>query len=242
MQPTRWLSGKSHCGASTHWVDDLTGSRFGRLMVLSLAGRNQKRDALWACLCDCGSTATVSSAGLKSGRTSSCGCLQTQNLPQDLSGLRFGRLTAVRLAPRSAGGVRWLCVCDCGGEKVTTAALLRSGQTVSCGCAKRDQPGLIPPDVRADLAARGHKRRARKRGAGGSFTAAQVREVYRKQRGLCASCGASLKDGFHRDHRVPLVAGGSNDITNIDLLCGPCNLRKGAKDPLVWAAENGRLL
>lgn len=55
-------------------------------------------------------------------------------------------------------------------------------------------------------------------------------------------CGASLKDGFHRDHRVPLVAGGSNDITNIDLLCGPCNLRKGAKDPLVWAAENGRLL
>lgn len=89
---------------------------------------------------------------------------------------------------------------------------------------------------------RGHKRRARKRGAGGSFTAAQVREVYRKQRGLCASCGASLKDGFHRDHRVPLVAGGSNDITNIDLLCGPCNLRKGSKDPLECATENGRLL
>lgn len=125
---------------------------------------------------------------------------------------------------------------------MTSANSLRVGHTVSCGCAKLDQPGLIPADQRAVLAARAQTRRSRKKGSTGSFTAAQVRALYARQRGCCAWCAASLAGGFHRDHRVPLALGGANDISNIDLLCSACNLRKGAKDPIAWAAENGRLL
>jgi 5-methylcytosine-specific restriction endonuclease McrA len=51
-----------------------------------------------------------------------------------------------------------------------------------------------------------------------------------------------LKAGFHVDHKIALANGGTNDRSNIELLCPPCNLRKHAKDPIVWARENGRLL
>lgn len=41
---------------------------------------------------------------------------------------------------------------------------------------------------------------------------------------------------------MPLARGGGNGIGNIQLLCPPCNLRKGSKDPIKWAQKNGRLL
>lgn len=241
LQPNRALTTPGSCGDVVHRVDDLTGSRFGRLVVLSLSGKTGKRDALWQCACDCGSQTFVASSSLKASKTKSCGCLKTQNLPANLSGRRFGRLVAIRLSG-PVGRPRWICRCDCGREKVTSAGLLCSGQTISCGCAKLDQPGLMPLAVRAERAAAAQLRRARRVGAGGSFTAADVDALLKKQRGRCAWCSSSLAGGFHRDHRVALSAGGTNDIGNIDLLCAPCNLRKGSKDPIVWAAQNGRLL
>lgn len=241
MQPSAALGARGHCGAQVHRVNDLSGSRFGRLAVLALAGRARNRDAVWRCACDCGAQADVAASGLQGGKTTSCGCAKAQNRPADLSGRRFGRLVAIRLAP-GAGRARWVCICDCGRQKVAGAGTLARGHVVSCGCAKVDQPGLMADQVREDLAARGHVRRARKRAASGRFTAAQVRALYARQRGRCAWCAASLADGFHRDHRVPLALGGANDITNIDLLCPGCNVRKGAKDPIAWAVENGRLL
>lgn len=51
-----------------------------------------------------------------------------------------------------------------------------------------------------------------------------------------------LNGVFHRDHRRALADGGTNNIGNIELLCGTCNLRKHAKDPIAWARENGRLI
>lgn len=242
MQPQRALASVGHCGAVVHRVDDLTGSRFGRLVALSLSGKSRKRDALWRCACDCGSQTVAASSSLKALWTKSCGCLKTQNLPASLVGVRFGRLVVTRAGASKGAGARWVCLCDCGREKVTAASTLRAGHVVSCGCAKQDLPGLMPPSTRAERAATAQLRRARRRGAGGSFTAAEVDALLQKQRGCCAWCGASLALGFHRDHRVALSTGGSNDISNIDLLCATCNLRKGAKDPIAWATENGRLL
>jgi 5-methylcytosine-specific restriction endonuclease McrA len=87
-----------------------------------------------------------------------------------------------------------------------------------------------------------NKRRARKLAAGGRHTAADIKRLYGRQRGKCANCAASLRSGYHADHITPLARGGSNDILNIQLLCPSCNTRKHAKDPLVWARQNGRLL
>ena len=85
-------------------------------------------------------------------------------------------------------------------------------------------------------------RRAKKRDATGSHTAADIKTLFQRQNGRCASCAISLKQGYHVDHISPLAKGGSNGPDNLQLLCPPCNQRKGAKDPLIWARENGRLL
>ena len=54
----------------------------------------------------------------------------------DLTGQRFGRLTVLSLYPeRGAGGEKlWVCLCDCGKEKVARGAAMRYGNTRSCGC------------------------------------------------------------------------------------------------------------
>ena len=53
---------------------DLTGRRFGRLVVLEHIGRNQSKKQLWKCACDCGSTHETDSGSLTWGCTTSCGC------------------------------------------------------------------------------------------------------------------------------------------------------------------------
>lgn len=54
---------------------DMTGRRFGRLVVVSLsAKRTGKPGAYWDCRCDCGATKAVHGSHLREGTTSSCGC------------------------------------------------------------------------------------------------------------------------------------------------------------------------
>lgn len=55
---------------------DLTGQRFGRLLVLYECGRAKDGCVLWKCRCDCGNECIVRSAQLKNQHTQSCGCLQ----------------------------------------------------------------------------------------------------------------------------------------------------------------------
>jgi hypothetical protein len=54
---------------------------------------------------------------------------------KDLSGMKFGRLTAVSRAGNArSGGTRWHCRCDCGGSSTPLAAALKSGNSTTCGC------------------------------------------------------------------------------------------------------------
>lgn len=56
-------------------LEDLTGERFGRLVVQRLAGLQRTR---WQCVCDCGQVVVVLAAKLKSGKTHSCGCFRRE--------------------------------------------------------------------------------------------------------------------------------------------------------------------
>lgn len=85
-------------------------------------------------------------------------------------------------------------------------------------------------------------RRARKLAAGGTHTPAQIAALAVAQKHKCPGCGVSIKAGFEADHIVALSKGGGNDISNIQLLCKPCNRSKHNKDPIDWARANGRLL
>ena len=86
------------------------------------------------------------------------------------------------------------------------------------------------------------RRRAKKRGADGSHTREEIISLFALQKSKCASCFKSIKLAYHADHIYPLSKGGSDYISNIQLLCPSCNQKKHAKDPIDWANENGRLL
>lgn len=59
--------------------------------------------------------------------------------------------------------------------------------------------------------------------------------VYFRDRGECRSCKKAIDrqiSPYHKecfDHIVPLARGGANDISNIQLLCVPCNSEKSDK-------------
>lgn len=84
------------------------------------------------------------------------------------------------------------------------------------------------PEVRAKNE---NIRRTRITKAGGKFTAEQINDMYRAQEGKCNICRNDLHNAFCRDHILPVKLGGTSDISNIQLLCRPCNSRKGSKHP-----------
>lgn len=55
---------------------DLTGQRFGRLVVLDRIPPGEHRRTRWRCLCDCGREKVTDTNKLTSGNTRSCGCLR----------------------------------------------------------------------------------------------------------------------------------------------------------------------
>ena len=56
----------------------------------------------------------------------------------DLTGQRYGRLTVIKEAEKVNNRITWLCKCDCGNEVTIKSVYLRTGETQSCGCLKRD--------------------------------------------------------------------------------------------------------
>jgi len=92
------------------------------------------------------------------------------------------------------------------------------------------------------IAAYARNRRSLKKGAEGCHTRAEIACLCERQGWKCAVCRESIRGKRHADHIVPLVLGGSNWISNIQMLCPTCNLQKSAKDPIVFAHENWRLL
>lgn len=53
---------------------DLVGQKFGKLTVTREAGKNKHGGYLWECQCECGKIKVTSSATLRQGRATSCGC------------------------------------------------------------------------------------------------------------------------------------------------------------------------
>ena len=56
------------------------------------------------------------------------------------------------------------------------------------------------------------------------------KEVFRRQDGRCMYCGSRQRmDLMDVDHKIPVARGGSNQRSNLQLLCRICNVRKAAK-------------
>lgn len=72
---------------------DLAGKRFGRLVVIRRVENKSTRHAKWLCLCDCGMETQSLGQSLRSGESSSCGCLRSEQIVarQKTHGLRSSR-------------------------------------------------------------------------------------------------------------------------------------------------------
>lgn len=123
-------------------IKDLNFQRFGRLFVYGPCERRPGRQ-WWKCRCDCGNHVEVRSDSIGRNRVS-CGCRQkeTRELarqPLDLFGQEFGRLTAIMpLPPKRDRHIRWLCICRCGGWRITISSNLVAGVCTSCGCNQKE--------------------------------------------------------------------------------------------------------
>ena len=120
-------------------VLNLTGQRFGKLKAVSRSSNKEAGYYLWNCICDCGGRIQVSTKKLKRGAVTNCGCVPQMSatngsIAEDISGQKFGNLTAISQEPSCRGKTRWLCGCECGGMGITTTSMMKSGDTWNCGC------------------------------------------------------------------------------------------------------------
>lgn len=129
-------------------LKDLTGQRFGKLVVIGRGEDKVRKDGRtrpkWRCKCDCGNEKEVFGDNLVNGNTRSCGCLANDNKELNFIGKKFGRLTVISRVenyidkngkPHSA----WKCKCECGNDVFIRGTYLKNGSVKSCGCLNKDK-------------------------------------------------------------------------------------------------------
>ena len=80
-------------------IIDLTGRRFGRLVVIERAKKNKSGHRRWLCRCDCGVEKVVTCSNIRRGDTTSCGCRHKENNSQ--RAVRHGHTNATGLEGRT---------------------------------------------------------------------------------------------------------------------------------------------
>ena len=127
------------CGCTLYNAKDITGQRFGILTALHRSDQRIYGRVAWECKCDCGNTTTLPVASLTSGATKSCGCMKGKSNILEISGEKFGRLTALHILDQQKdGNYLWECLCDCGRTVLVPGTKLRKGEVKSCGCLHKD--------------------------------------------------------------------------------------------------------
>ena len=120
-------------------VIDLSGKRFGRLVVLKRygTGKGKAKYATWLCKCDCGNEVVRTSKNLRIGYNS--GCDECKRTKEDLTGKKFGNLTVISKKCNKNKNVYWNCICECGNNVEVKTSELNRGSTVSCGCYSKNR-------------------------------------------------------------------------------------------------------
>ena len=117
---------------------DLSGKRFGKLLVIGFYGFDKNHNSLWKCICDCGNGKITHGNSLVSGLATSCGCSRIKNI----KGQKFGRLTVSHLVGSSRNGGIWECICSCGNVIYVSTNSLTTNNTQSCGCFNKERSSI----------------------------------------------------------------------------------------------------
>lgn len=76
--------------------EDLTGQRYGRLVVLGRDNR-ESRKTYFMCRCDCGNMKSVRADSLKAGLIRSCGCMKKEQDRTNLTANHSHKMSGTRL-------------------------------------------------------------------------------------------------------------------------------------------------
>ena len=121
-------------------LKDLTGQKFGKLMVLHRAESKitgGRKRTMWHCICECGNEIDASSDYLNKSQCPSCGCEATKNRIEknriNNIGQKFGRLLIMDIL-WNEDRAKAVCKCDCGNDYIGVKSDIVSGHTQSCGC------------------------------------------------------------------------------------------------------------
>lgn len=124
-----------------------------------------------------------------------------------------------------------------------------NGQWKGGKAAYRERQSLKDPRIRAAKRrayVQANQEKARewrqKRRGLGRLPRGTISRIGASQRWRCAACATNVRVGYHVDHIMPLALGGEHAPGNLQLLCGPCNVRKWAKHPIDFMQEKGFLL
>jgi 5-methylcytosine-specific restriction endonuclease McrA len=79
-----------------------------------------------------------------------------------------------------------------------------------------------------------HRRRARLKGNGGSFSTQELKHMRLTQGGYCAYCQHFHGSRLTIDHIIPTTQGGRHEAGNICLACPRCNYSKQDRTPDQW--------
>lgn len=142
------LTVKSSCGCAEHErlgiisrsrKTDLSGTSSGFLTYIKESPVPGERRILVRCVC--GNEKEILAGHYMQGRVKSCGCYNKQVRASsisvnriDISGLKSGKLTVLKLSHVKNGNSYWSCQCDCGEQAVIRGTSLKSGRVKSCGC------------------------------------------------------------------------------------------------------------
>lgn len=132
-------------------IINLSNQKFGKLTAIYPTDKRKYGNVVWHCKCECGNECDIKSSNLINGITQSCGCLRKENAKnmgkntfKDLSGQKFGDLTAIKpTSKRQGSNIIWECLCSCGNIHYVSSNDLLKGAVKSCGCQQYNRKNTI---------------------------------------------------------------------------------------------------
>ena len=123
---------------------------------------------------------------------------------------------------------------------------LKRGICVECRKIKRRKPPkpILTPEEKKERRKLQYKTKSanRRKEGGGKLKWSEIKKLLEIQKYKCINCGVCIKQKSHADHIMPVALGGKSIISNTQMLCPLCNIKKSNKHPIDWAIENGRLV
>jgi hypothetical protein len=120
---------------------DFIGKQSNQLTIVQFTEKNKHRQKMCLVSCSCGASKIIRFSLFKSGTQKHCGAaihrmeLNKKKGSVFKSGDKYNCLTFLRFEKQNKhNSPMWLCLCDCGKEKIILASSVKNGHTKSCGC------------------------------------------------------------------------------------------------------------